>query len=222
MLQVDWDNDGTYANANANVWGKVIEDTFQCRRGRNFASQRIGRSVAGQLLVQLDNRDGLFDPDNTMSALSGLLGGGRRVQWQVNDGAGTLVTQWTGWLRDIRQRDLQTGFDRVTLRAWGVISLLVNDEVEVEQQTGISVGDAAALLFDAAEDSDIFDASYIHGDREMARWWADGPRLGSPAGFGADRGRIPLGAQGRADCPGRCGQPAERILARVASHIHRC
>ena len=95
-LQVDWDNDGNYANANADVWGKVIEDTFQCRRGRNFASQRIGRSVAGQLLVQLDNRDGLFDPDNTMGALSGLLGSGRRVRWQVNDGAGVLVTQWTG------------------------------------------------------------------------------------------------------------------------------
>ena len=32
------------------------------------------------------------------------------MQWQVNDGAGNLVGQWTGWLRDIRQRDLQTGF----------------------------------------------------------------------------------------------------------------
>ena len=176
VLQVDWDNDGTYGNANADVWGKVVEGTFQCRRGRNFASQRIGRSVAGQLLVQLDNRDGLFDPDNTMGALSGLLGGGRRVQWQVNDGAGNLVEQWTGWLRDIRQRDQQTGFDRVTLRAWEVISLLVNDDKTVGQQTDIATGEAGQLLFDDVEDAAFYDPAYINGDRVMGRWWSDGPR----------------------------------------------
>ena len=73
-LEVDWDNDGSYANANASVWGRVIEGTFQCRRGRNFASQRSGRSVAGSLEVQLDNRDQLFDPDNDLSDLAGLAG----------------------------------------------------------------------------------------------------------------------------------------------------
>ena len=126
--------------------------------------------------MQLDNRDGLFDPDNTMGALSGLLGGGRRVQWQVNDGAGNLVEQWTGWLRDIRQRDQQTGFDRVTLRAWEVISLLVNDDKTVGQQTDIATGDAGQLLFDDVEDAAFYDPAYINGDRVMGRWWSDGPR----------------------------------------------
>ena len=127
-------------------------------------------------MVQLDNRDGLFDPDNTMGALSGLLGGGRRVQWQVNDGAGVLVTQWTGWLRDIRQQDRQTGFDRVVLRAWEVISLLVNDDKTVGQQTAITTGDAGQLLFDDVEDAAFYDPAHINGDRVMGRWWSDGPR----------------------------------------------
>ena len=43
-LEVDWDNDGSYANANADVWGRVIQGTFRCKRGRNFASQRSGRA----------------------------------------------------------------------------------------------------------------------------------------------------------------------------------
>ena len=73
-LEVDWDNDGSYGNAQSDVWPKVMEGTFRCQRGRNFASQRTGRSVAGSLEVQLDNRDGLFDPDNTMSVLTGLSG----------------------------------------------------------------------------------------------------------------------------------------------------
>ena len=176
-LLVDWDNDGTYANANADVWPRTIEGTFRCKRGRNFASQRTGRSVAGSLEVQIDNRDGLLDPDNTGSPLNGLLSGGRRIRWQMNDGAGALETQWTGWLRDITQMDRHTGFDRVRLRAWGVISRLVDSEAQVDQQTNITVEDAAELLFDAADDAAIYDASYISGNRTLARWWSDGPRL---------------------------------------------
>ena len=69
-LAVDWDNDGTYGNAEADVWPKTVEDTFRSRRGRNFPSQRTGRSTAGRLSVMLDNRDGLFNPSNTNSRSS--------------------------------------------------------------------------------------------------------------------------------------------------------
>ena len=192
-LEVDWDNDGSYANANADVWGRVIEGTFRCRRGRNFASQRSGRSVAGSLEVQLDNRDGLLDPDNTPGPLNGLLSGGRRVRWRMNDGNGILETQWTGWLRTIEQMDQGTGLDRIRLRALGVISRLnpprigqQQQPVVVGQQTNINVQVAARLIFDpdgsigsadAVVDGVDYRASYIRGTREMARWWAARPRL---------------------------------------------
>ena len=192
-LEVDWDNDGSYGNAESEVWPKVIEGTFRCQRGRNFASQRTGRSVAGSLEVQLDNRDGLFDPDNTMSVLTGLVAGGRRVRWQMDDGTGTLVTQWTGWLRTIEQIDRYTGLDRVRLRALGVISRLnparegQQQQVVVrDQETNITVENAAIKIFDPAGSIGSSDAvvngvdyraSYINGDRELARWWAARPRL---------------------------------------------
>ena len=192
-LEVDWDNDGNYANADADVWGRVIEGTFSCRRGRNFASQRSGRSVAGSLEVQLDNRDGLFDPDNDTGDLSGLLASGRRVRYQMDDGAGTLVTQWTGWLRTIEQIDRHTGFDRIRLRALGVISRLnppragQDQQVVVRaQETNVSTQAAARRIFDpdgsigsadAVVDGADYRASYINGTRTMARWWADRPRL---------------------------------------------
>ena len=112
-LEVDWDNDGTYANANADVWPQVRQGTFKCWRGRNFASQRIGLSIAGTLSVDLDNRDGLYDPQNPNGALFGLLAGGRRIRWRMADSGGTLVTQWTGWLDELRGVDAQSGLDRV-------------------------------------------------------------------------------------------------------------
>ena len=192
-LEVDWDNNNSYANANADVWRRVIEGTFRCKRGRNFASQRSGRSVAGSLEVQLDNRDGLLDPDNTASALNSLLSGGRRVRWRMNDGNGVLETQWTGWLRTIEQIDRGTGLDRIRLRALGVISRLNPPRIGQQQQavvvgpqTNIRTGAAARLVFDPAGtignsdalvDGADYRASYINGSRTMARWWAQRPRL---------------------------------------------
>ena len=186
-LEVDWDNDGTYGNAEADVWPRLIANTFNCRRGRNFASQLLGRSVAGALDCVLDNKDGLFDPENSNSALNGLLGGGRRVRWRMDDGAGTLVTQWTGWLDKIDQDDKLTGLDQVRLRALGVLSRL-NNRIHRDQVTNTTVGAAAKLIFDpdgsigvadAVVDGVDYRASYIKGDREIARWWEEGQFRGN-------------------------------------------
>ena len=192
-LEVDWDNDNSYGHANADVWPRLMRGTFECFRGREFASQRTGRSRAGDMGFQLDNRDGLFDPDNTASALFGLLSGGRRIRWRMNDGTGTLVTQWTGWLRTIDQIDRHTGFDRAQFEAYGVISRLNppraglrQQTVEIDQQTNINTRSAARLLFDPdgtrMTGDHVFDGidyrqSYINGNRSIARWWADRPRL---------------------------------------------
>ena len=187
-LEVDWDNDGTYGNANADVWPRGVEGTFRCKRGRNFASQRIGLSIAGTLSVALDNRDGLYDPQNPNGALFGLLASGRRIRWRMADSGGTLVTQWTGWLDDLRSVDVQSGLDRVQLRALGVLSRL-SGHATVDQQTSILTRNAARRLFDpdgsigssaAVVDGVDYLAARFGGDREMARWWAaDQPRLTS-------------------------------------------
>ena len=70
VLEVDWDNDGSYGNSRADVWPQARQGTFKCWRGRNFASQRIGLSIAGTLSVELDNRDGLYDPTERQTAPS--------------------------------------------------------------------------------------------------------------------------------------------------------
>ena len=73
----------------------------------------------------------------------------------MNDGAGVLETQWTGWLRTIEQIDRGTGLDRVRLRALGVISRLnpprIGQEqraVVVGQQTDVTTQTAGRLVFD--------------------------------------------------------------------------
>ena len=125
-LEVDWDNDGTYGNTYTDVWPRLLRrgTAFKCKRGRNYGSQRTGRSIAGTLSARLDNRDGLFNPQNAVSPLFGLLSGGRRVRFRIADENGVLQTQWTGWLDDIPQTERVSGLDTINLRALGVLSRL--------------------------------------------------------------------------------------------------
>ena len=46
-LEVDWDGDGTFGNALANVWDDLL--SVDTERGRNFEEMVYGRSVAGRL-----------------------------------------------------------------------------------------------------------------------------------------------------------------------------
>ena len=84
-------------------------------------------------------------------------------------------------------------FDRIRLRALGVISRLnppragQDQQVVVRaQETNVSTQAAARRIFDpdgsigsadAVVDGADYRASYINGTRTMARWWADRPRL---------------------------------------------
>ena len=145
----------------------------------------------------------------------------------MDDGAGTLETQWTGWLRTIEQIDRGSGLDRVRLRALGVISRLnpprvgqQQQPVVIEQQTNINTQAAARLIFDpdgsigsadAVVDGVDYRASYINGSRSMARWWAARPRLVELRDSGADRDGIPLGAKGRLCWDARHCPPAAGI-----------
>ena len=185
-LLVDWDNDGNYANADADVWPRALEGTFRCKRGRNYGSQRTGRSIAGRLEVRLDNRDGQFNALDGSSPLFGLLDAGKRVRYQVADDNGVLQTQWTGWLDDIPQTEVVSGMDTIRLRALGTFTRL-DGRVTVAHRTSVTTETAGRRIFDpenvvtaagAVVDGIDYLPAAIQGKRTMARWWvADLDRL---------------------------------------------
>jgi len=75
---VDWNNAGTFTGTNDDITSRVRD--IQWTRGRNYASQLVGKTVSGNCIVILDNRSGDYSRFNSSSPLSGSLLPCRHVQ----------------------------------------------------------------------------------------------------------------------------------------------
>ena len=74
VLECDWNGDGSYTHAEADVTADLGKFRLIARRGRKYASMVYGRSEAGKLKFKLRNTDGnKYDRFNTSSPLHGLI-----------------------------------------------------------------------------------------------------------------------------------------------------
>ena len=126
-LLVDWNNDGDFEDAYDDVSGDSLRINFV--RGRDYASQLTGNSIAGKLNAVLTNQTGKYSPNNAASPLSGTIVPGRNVQLQIAasstfpysfpfDFSTEAKPLWTGYLESIRQY-LETAGYRSTFRGPG-------------------------------------------------------------------------------------------------------
>ena len=64
-LRIDWDGSTGLAQTGADVSARLLG--LEWSRGRDFASQLVGKSKAGSLIAMLNNNSGDYSPDNTYS-----------------------------------------------------------------------------------------------------------------------------------------------------------
>src|SRR4051794_22225875 len=94
-VEVDWNGDGLFANAYSDISSSVV-DAVQTVRGRDYASQLTGRSVAGSLQATLRNDTGRYSSFNAASPLYGSILPAREVRaWALTPYTEVL---WTGFL----------------------------------------------------------------------------------------------------------------------------
>ena len=174
-FRVDWDGDGTFGHAQADITQKVWQ--LRSRYGKDKASTLNGRAVAGTLSATLYNPSGLFSGFNTSSPISGLIKPRRKVQLQMKVAAPDAWTDlWTGWLITIVPENPIKELPRAKLSAHGSLALLNADDARVSPKTSILTGTAYGQVLDAA--------SWPAGDRDvdagqttMVRWWANSKSL---------------------------------------------
>ena len=177
-LEIDWDNDGNFANARSDIYGSLIPGTLECFRGRSYGSQVVAQVVAGRMSFQLTDPDRVFDAGNPNSPLAGKLAGGQRIRWSMsNPGVGlTATTIWQGYVDEPTVRRSRTEFSSVQMRALGVMSRLSGVVVSVPPYTSIETAAAAGHVADAAglpAGTHRFTdpGATNQGEYEMARWW---------------------------------------------------
>lgn len=94
IVEVDWNNNGLFSDANEDV--SVDVQWLHWERGRN---NELERAISGQCEFYLRNDTGKYSPDNSSSPLSGNLKPGRKVQ--VRTTSPIVKTHFTGYIEDI-------------------------------------------------------------------------------------------------------------------------
>ena len=146
-VEVDWDADGDYLDANEDITADVW--SVEISRGRDYASQLTGRAIAGRCRITLGNSDGKYSPFNTDSPLFGSILPKRRVRvravWPLN------IVLWTGDLDSIRPAALSPGdVPTATLEATGVMARLTGKRVTPAASPGADTGALIGTVLTAA------------------------------------------------------------------------
>lgn len=145
MLEADWDNTGLFDNARSQIHSYVLH--LEASRGRNDPNPLRGRSEPGRLTVTLDNRSGLFSPQNALSSLYGKLLPGREIRWSSI--FPSYAQRWQGKIVDY-VADRWDGVPVITIEARGSLADLENVRVNPPADTGSLTGTIVGKVLDAA------------------------------------------------------------------------
>ena len=155
-LEIDWDNDGTFSHAAADVTDDLVRHSLRTTRGRTLQSRR--KATAGRLQAKLWNRTDKYSLENSSSPIFGQDFTGVRVRVKM-DG----VTVWAGLLDTPRYR--QWPVQQVTIIALGVLSTL-RQPVSVAGLASSSISTIAKAVVGAAG----LGTSYVGGDKVLNQW----------------------------------------------------
>ena len=167
VLSVDWNNDGDFSDSGENITARTMQ--VEWRRGSDYASQLVGKAVAGTLNATLNNQSGDYSTFNTSSPLTGNLLPGRKVKLTGNDGS-TTRTLWTGFLDSIEPIPSSTGANLARLRAIGPLGYLNKFEVSTAMFASKNAGELIGEILDVAgwpEDDRDLDTGIV----EFPRFW---------------------------------------------------
>jgi len=166
-LSVDWNNDGDFSDSGEDITARTMK--LEWKRGNDYASQLVGKAVAGTLNATLNNVSGDYSTFNTSSPLTGNLLPGRKVKLTGNDGS-TTRTLWQGFLDSIEPIPSVKGANLARLKAIGPLGYLNKFEVSTAMFVSRYAGDLIGEILDAAgwpEDDRDLDTGIV----EFPRFW---------------------------------------------------
>ena len=167
VLAVDWNNDGDFSDSGENITARTMQ--VEWKRGNDYASQLVGKAVAGTLSATLNNVSGDYSTFNASSSLYGNLLPGRKVKLTGNDGS-TTRTLWQGFLDSIQPVPSAKGANLAQLKAIGPLGYLnkfdVSTAMFASKYAGALIGEILDVAGWPADDRDL-DTGIV----EFPRFW---------------------------------------------------
>jgi len=188
-VEVDWNDDGDFDDAHEDITSDVLSLSWE--RGRDYASQLQGRSIAGKFTARLINTGGKYSPSKAGQDLTDKILPGRSVQLKAGSGSFAYTfpvafndgVRWQGKLERIVPAPMSHGRKTCTLTAFGTLGYLNQFEVQLASQTDILTSDEAgedsaigAILTDAGWPDDAAHRDLDEGKTTISRFWISGKK----------------------------------------------
>ena len=172
MLEVDLDGDGSFSHAQTDFTQDLQARSIRTSRGKNYAAQRIGRSIVGKLSAQIKDFEGEYDRSNFQSPLAGLFIPQREIRFSME--AGTFLpktTLWQGYL-DRPSRNEHTGRrDFIRIVALDILSKLrAAPSISTPLRNDIETADAIGVILDLVG-IPANRRGTIAGTKTISKWW---------------------------------------------------
>jgi hypothetical protein len=204
VLAVDWSGDGDWGDTGEDITARTM--SVEWKRGNDYASQLVGKAVAGTLTATLNNTSGDYSTFNSSSPLYGNLLPGRKVKLTGNDGT-TTRTLWQGFVDSLEPVPSAKGANLARLKAIGPLGYLNKFDVSTAMFASKYAGDLIGEVLDAAGWPDD-DRDLDTGIVEFPRFWCQSTKtLKSSPAYRGNRDRIAGGVSGRQDCLPRPPRP---------------
>lgn len=175
IVEVDWNNDGTFTATGETVTSRTLHVEFT--RGRDVNSQLTGKSVAGSLQVILNNQSGDYNSYNSTSPLTGSLLPNRLIQLRAI--GPSTATLFRGYIDRIIPQPSVKGLDTVLIEAVGPLGFINQKRVSLpillDTDTGAAVG---SVLNQTGWPTGVAYRDIDAGETTMRRvWFSQEPAL---------------------------------------------
>jgi len=171
-LDVDWSGNTDFTGTGENLDMTRVR-SIEITRGRDRASQLVGKSSASRFKAVLDNRSGDYSSYNTSSPISGNVLPNRVIRLRGTSAAQTDKPVWRGFLTRLIPVPSTGGGDNVAiLEGVGPLGQINEEKISLAMRTSETTDVTLGAILDETQWA-AGDRSLDVGKTTIVRFWAD-------------------------------------------------
>ena len=175
IVEADWNRDGNYNHPLSDISDYLLSQTLETKTGRNYRSQKFGRTVAGTTSLTVRNEGGEFDRFNPSSPLYNfdIDGTPIRIRMEDVDLSGVFRSLWSGRIDKSNPDIKNSGQNKMVFSCNDIIvELQEAKDISIPYSEYVTSPNAVNTILDKANIG-VERRGRIGGDFTLPRWWTN-------------------------------------------------